>query len=126
MKPTEKQLLKYFSKLSEQQQNTLLLFAEFLSQQKDDLEPNPKATAKPVLIERPAEESVVGAIKRLTASYPMLDRAKLFNETSGLMTRHVMQGHEARKVIDELEALFKKHYHALLDDSSNNSEDNKT
>jgi len=126
MKPTEKRLLKYFSNLSEQQQNTLLLFAEFLSQQKEDLEPKAKSIAKPVLIERPAEETVVGAIKRLTASYPMLDREKLFNETSGLMTRHVMQGHEAHKVIDELEELFEKHYHTLLSDSLNNPEDEKT
>jgi len=122
MKAKEKQLLKYYSTLSEQQQNTLLLFAEFLSQQTTDSEPVTRVIPTPVVIERPAEETVVGAIKRLTASYPMLERSKLFNETSSLMTRHVMQGHDAAKIIDELEALFEKHYHELLSDNPDESD----
>ena len=71
MKSTEKKLLKYFSQLTDAQQRTLLQFAEFLATKNDDdisgLEK--KEIPPPVLKERPAEESVVGAIKRLTASY---------------------------------------------------------
>ena len=125
MNAKQKQLLKYYSALSEQHQNTLLLFAEFLSQQTNKSESVTNLIPAPVAIERPAEETVVGAIKRLTASYPMLDKSKLFNETSSLMTRHVMQGHEAEKVIDELEALFEKYYHELLSGCSDDSGDEK-
>jgi hypothetical protein len=113
MKSSEKKLLKYFSELSEQQQQTLLQFAEFLSTREKSAVENNQPIPEPTLIERPETETVVGAIKRLTASYPMLDRSKLFNETSSLMTRHIMQGQEAREVIDELERLFDKHYQSI-------------
>jgi len=114
MNSTERKLLKLFSELSESQQQTLLSFAEFLTQRNGDTPDEDQPPPQPVLIERPSEETVVGAIKRLTASYPMLDRAKLFNETSALMMRHVMQGQEALLVIDELEKLFEKHYQDLV------------
>ena len=117
MKKKEKELLQHFSQLSEVQQQTLLQFAEFLVQKADNNEVN-EPVPEPVLQDRPAEESVVAAIKRLTASYPMLDRDKLFNETSTLMTKHVMQGHEAHLVIDELELVFERHYRQLLDEHS--------
>jgi hypothetical protein len=125
MKSTEKKLLKYFSQLTDAQQRTLLQFAEFLATKSDDdysgLEK--KEIPPPVLKERPAEESVVGAIKRLTASYPMLEKDKLFNETSILMTKHVMQGHAADLVIDELELLFQRHYEALVNDCREDSQE---
>ena len=111
MKSIEKKLLRHFAKLNENQQQTLLQFAEFLVEKADDtLRDKPEEIPKPVLKERPAEETVVGAIKRLTASYPMLEKDKLFNETSVLMTKHVMQGHEAHLVIDELEVIFQARY----------------
>lgn len=117
MKSIEKKLLKHFSQLSEAQQQTLLQFAEFLLTRSDDAdEAGQKDIPPPVLKERPAEETVVGAIKRLTASYPMLEKDRLFNETSVLMTKHVMQGHAAHVVIDELEMLFQRHYEALVND----------
>ena len=121
MKTTEKKLLKQFRLLSESQQQTLLQFAEFLAQQADT-NAEKKEIPQPVLQDRPAEESVVAAIKRLSASYPMLDRDKLFNETSTLMTRHVMQGHEAHAVIDELELIFERHYRNMLDEYSDDNE----
>ncbi|MGD8568674.1 MAG: Crp/Fnr family transcriptional regulator [Gammaproteobacteria bacterium] len=121
MKSIEKKLLKHFSKLSPDQQQTLIAFAEFLVQKGEDAgEPEP--IPEPVLLERPEKETVVGAIKRLTASYPMLERDKLFNETSMLMTKHVMHGHEAEQIIDELEALFDNHYQAL---TSGNQDESK-
>jgi hypothetical protein len=113
MKSIEKKLLKHFANLSPEQQQMLIQFAEFLVQ-KGDNGGEPEPIPEPVLLERPEEETVVGAIKRLTASYPMLERDKLFNETSMLMTKHVMHGHEAEQVIDELEALFASHYQALI------------
>jgi len=117
MKSIEKKLLKHFSQLSEAQQQTLLQFAEFLLTRSDDSDAaGQKDVPPPVLKERPAEETVVGAIKRLTASYPMLEKDRLFNETSVLMTKHVMQGHAAHVVIDELEMLFQRHYEALVND----------
>ncbi|MGD8558847.1 MAG: Crp/Fnr family transcriptional regulator [Gammaproteobacteria bacterium] len=113
MKAIEKKLLKQFAKLSTEQQQTLVQFAEFLAQRGED-SGEPEPIPEPVLLERPEGETVVGAIKRLTASYPMLDRDKLFNETSVLMTKHVMHGHEAEQVINELEILFESHYKALI------------
>jgi len=116
MKPAEKKLLKYYSKLTPEQRVTLLQFAEFLSEKASTDYTAPEDIPEPQLKERPAEETVVAAIKRLTASYPMLERDKLFNETSTLMTRHVMQGEAAAIVIDELELLFQRKYQQMLDE----------
>ena len=121
MKPVEKKLLKHFSKLSDNQQQTLLHFAEFLVQKADDTTGDKLVEIpEPILQERPEEETVVSAIKRLTASYPMLEKDKLFNETSVLMTKHVMQGHDANLVIDELEVLFQRYYDELVNDEPKN------
>jgi hypothetical protein len=46
----------------------------------------------------------------------MLDKPQLLNETSVLMTQHVMQGREAEEVIAEMEALFERFYQDLLND----------
>lgn len=118
MKKTEKKLLKLYEQLSADQQQTLLQFAEFLHQKRDDT--IDEEIPEPVILERPSEESVVGAIKRLSASYPMLDRDKLFNDTSSLMMRHVMKGEEAKLIIDELEELFQLQYKQLVDESAKN------
>lgn len=59
---------------------------------------------------RPAEESVVLALRRLTRSYPMPDRRRLMGPASALMAQHALQGRAAAEVIDELELLFEKHY----------------
>lgn len=119
MKPAEKKLLKYYSSLSPEQRVTLLQFAEFLAEKESQQISAVEEIPEPVLKERPDKETVVAAIKRLTASYPMLDRDKLFSATSTLMTRHVMQGEEARLIIDELELLFQKSYQQLLDENIN-------
>ena len=108
---TEKMLLARFECLSETQRETLLSFAEFLAahtpQEQAEAVPSPEPRYTP----RPEQESVIAAIKRLNATYFMLeDRAGLLNETSLLMTQHVMQGRDIREVIDELEALFARFY----------------
>ena len=118
MKPAEKKLLEFYSQLTPEKRTTLLEFAEFLSKKGDSDYSSVEKIPEPVLRERPDEESVVGAIKRLTASYPMLDRDKLFNDTSNLMTRNVMKGEEANLIIDELEQLFQRFYQQLLDENS--------
>lgn len=68
----------------------------------------------PENIPRPAQESVVKAIKRLSATYPMVNRSKMLSETSLLMMQHVMQGRDSVEVIDDLEALFRAHYERLM------------
>ena len=117
MKPAEKKLLKLYSGLTPEQQVTLLQFAEFLLEKGSVDYSVAEPIPEPDIIERPSEETVVAAIKRLTASYPMLDRDKLFHETSSLMTRHVMQGEDATLIIDELEVLFQKKYQQLIDET---------
>jgi len=109
-----KRLKQLFSELPAPEQKTLLDFAAFLHSR---LEKNPPSLEINI-IPRPDNESVVAAIKRLTRSYPMLDRGQLFNETSHLMTQHVMHGRAVSDVIDELEQLFDKHYQRFLENQS--------
>lgn len=112
--PLEKRLLKVVRELSEADAASVLAFAEFLQQRG---EARPRAIPLPQPIERPAQESVVKAVKRLAATYPMVDRAKMLNETSVLVSQHVMQGRDAVEVIDELEILFRRHYESLKNDA---------
>ena len=105
----DKRLLALFRRLSEARQQTLIEFAAFLA----DKEASDKVAAvpaEPVPIPRPEQENVVMAIKRLRATYPMLDSADLFNEASAQMTRHLMHGIPAPEVIDELERIFLQRY----------------
>jgi hypothetical protein len=107
-----KRLLEILETLPPEQAQALLDYAEFLCER---YAVAPGIT-EPLPIERPPEESVVRAIKRLRTTYPMLDPAKLLNETSMLVSQHVTQGRGAVEVIDELEVLFRSHYERLLDD----------
>lgn len=102
--------------LPETEAATLLAFAEFLLQRSgsDGQPQDPAPIAEPEPIERPAEESVVAAIKRLTATFPMLGRKAMFDDTSTLMLQHMMQGKPASEVIDELEVLFRRRYDELV------------
>lgn len=108
---SEKRLGEIIALLAEEQVEQLLDYAEFLAQRY----PAQREVPKPDIIPRPEQESVVKAIKRLSASYPMLDRSKMLNETSVLMTQHVIQGRDAVEVIDELELLFLRHYETLAE-----------
>jgi hypothetical protein len=109
-KKTEQRLLELLGRLPENKAQVLLEFAEFLATRHGE----PERSGTPLDIPRPDQESVVKAIKRLSATYPMLDRAKMLNETSVLVTQHVMHGREAVEVIDELEILFRRHYERLI------------
>lgn len=105
-------LLECYDALGGPDRAALEAFAEFLLARggTDAAVPEPEA------IPRPAEESVVAAMKRLSRSYHMLDKSRILDETSALMAQHVLQGREAGEVIDELEALFERQYRALLED----------
>ena len=112
MKSAEQQRLQnIFRQLPSEQQQTLIAFAEFLH---TNVTKNSSPPAKPILKPRPPDESVVAAIKRLSESYPMLDKAVLLNDTSHLMTEHIMHGRDRISVINELEAVFSRHYQALI------------
>ena len=114
MNADEKSLLEIFRSLDASQRQTVSAFAEFLAQR---TAATATVTAMPVSsveapqpIERPEHESVVRAIKRLSATYPMLDRKKLLHQTSALVNEHIMQGRDARDVIDEIERVFAEQY----------------
>lgn len=131
----EQQLLTQFNGLSNEQQQSVLDFVDFLAARqaasKESSENNAQATDQsvgkslgqsllniseqtdqqtPLAIPRPAEESVVKAIKRLTTTYPMLNPDDLLHQTSDLMSAHIIQGRSAKEVIDELETIFQFAY----------------
>ncbi len=106
----EKRLTKIFAQLSEAERKTLLDFAEFLASRSA---PDKPQVLEPKPIPRPADESVVAALKRLRETYPMLDHSTMLNEASALMAQHLMQGRAAQEVIDELESLFQRDFDAF-------------
>jgi len=114
----EKQLIDCFSSLKSSDKDNLLAFAEFLSQRATISDVDNKLLdqtlqSEPLVIQRPATESVVKAIKRLTTTYPMVEKEQLLHSISDLMTAHMMQGKKAQIVIDELEILFLNAYEKL-------------
>lgn len=110
MTAEEKTLIELFRRLDASQRETLSAFAEFLAQRKSASKIPVAAIEMPQQIERPENESVVRAIKRLSATYPMLERKKLLHQTSDLVTEHVMHGRSAAEVIDDIERIFAEQY----------------
>lgn len=102
-----KALNEIIDRLPAAQVETLIDYAEFLLARHGRDE---SASEEPLPIARPPRESVVVAIKRLRATYPMIDPATILHETADLMAQHVMQGRDAVDVIDELELLFHTYY----------------
>lgn len=113
MNKKEKKLLEFYHRLPTEQAETLLAYAEFMVERFGQTEEIPAEIQD---IPRPEKESVIAAIKRLSATYPMLEKDKIFNDTSSLMSQHIIQGREAMEVIDELEALFQQEYNDFIDD----------
>jgi hypothetical protein len=116
--PAEQRLLSLYRKLDEADRHSLVAFAEFLavrSPQDDAGEAQP-ATREPLDIPRPDSETVVAAIRRLAATYPMLNKDELLHETSDLMTAHILQGRSAEIVIDELELVFRRRFEGVKSD----------
>ena len=99
--------------LSPAHQQSVIDYASFLSAQKQT-EAVTHVLLDPEPIERPDDESVVAAIKRLKKTYYMLDTDLLLDETSSLMGQHILRGREAIAVIDELQSLFQAKYEEYL------------
>lgn len=90
-------------------QQSLVDFAGYLVSQYQP-EPEDSPILEPGVVERPSDETVVAAIKRLKLTYHMLDTDSLLNKVSDLMGQHLLQGREASQVIDELQTLFEASY----------------
>ena len=104
-----KRLVSIFRSLSENRQQSLLEYAEFLAG-KEGAYLASAPPSEPLLIPRPEQENVVKAIQRLTKTYPMLDRNQVFHEASAQMTRHLIHGIPVAEVIYELERIFVRQY----------------
>lgn len=120
IKNAEQTLSKLYRKLDADSQRSLLDFAEFLAERSQE-KIAARGIRKPELEPRPAKESVIAAIKRLSAGYPMLERSHLFDRTSELMMQHTLQGRAAAEVIDDLEAYFAKNYQDYLSQMADNA-----
>ena len=118
MKKSTKKLLAFYRQLPDEVAQQLLDFAEFLASRH-----NIEATEipSPENISRPEKESVVIAVKRLSATYPMINKDKLLDETSSLVSQNMLQGRDAVEVIDKLEIVFKKHYEILIEETKQGS-----
>ena len=111
MKRDLKALADLFNTLDKDRQQSLFDYAEFL-QSKGGLVK--QEISDPVEIPKPEDETVVGAIKRMKQSYPMIESMEVFAVASNLMTDHMVKGRDAEEVINEIEALFEETYKKLL------------
>lgn len=122
MTETEKRLLAALEQLPEAAQQSVAQYAEFLVQQNGG-EPaawtgeapsaapaQPAEPEPPQPVEPDPDEGPVKAIKRLRATYPMLERRKLLDETSQLISKRYLQDKPEGEVIAELEEVFQRHY----------------
>ena len=127
MTQQEQTLLDLFTKLTEQDAQTLLRFAEFLATREAgavsvavtesvsvEVTTASVSIPQPEKIERPEQERVVDALKRLSATYPMLEKKSLLDKASELVAQHVMFGKPAKQVIDETEAIFAAAYEKFV------------
>ena len=112
MASLENKLVAIAGRLSKDEREQLLAYAEFMEQR--SAHAHQVQHAEPLEIPRPETETVIAAVRRLSDTYPMLNKDKLLHETAGLMSQHVMQGREATVVIDDLEVLFERHYRIHL------------
>ena len=109
MNSRERHFLRVLRKLGSAEQEQVLAFADFLKGRQQP-EQAVAAPQEPKLLPAKDGETVVGAIKRLRESYAMLDAKAMLNDTSNLMSRHVMGGDTVETVIVELEKMFERHY----------------
>lgn len=110
----QRRLLALFGRLSAADKASLTAFAEFLANR----DAGNGETAGPEPLQRsprPADESVVAAMRRLSQDFSMLDKAAILHEAAGLMAQHTLQGRPAVEVIDELEGLFDREYQRYLE-----------
>ena len=112
-------LIDLYQALDDSRKKSLSDFADFLYAQ---AEPVSKEVEAPDHIPRPEQETVVGAIKRLKATYHMIGSMSVFSEASALMTDHMVKGRDVVEVIDEMEVLFEDAYKQLVQESNRNGE----
>ena len=116
---SSRELLDLFGQLDAAHQQTLLAFARFLLTQAagppsagrtSDVTTAAAEIPEPVVIARPAQESIVAGLKRLAKTYPMLDKSEMLGATSDLVATSLLQAAEPAAVIDRLEEIFAQHY----------------
>ena len=112
MKKSTKKLLAFYRNLPDEVAQQLVDYAEFLASRHTE---EIKEISSPEKIERPEKESVVVAVKRLTATYPMVNTDDLLDKTASLVSQNMLQGRDAVEVIDELEVIFSKQYDNYVD-----------
>lgn len=110
---SSEQLVSLFESLDDESKQSLSDFADFLLAKNG---PVIKEIPAPQSIERPEKETVVGAVKRLKATYHMVESMTVFSAASALMTDHMVKGRDLVEVVDEMEALFEGAYKKLVDD----------
>ena len=117
MATKKQQLTQLFDGLDTQGRDSLLDYAQFLTSKlaQRDTETEQHIKHQPKHQPRPAEESVLGAVKRLRASYFMIDTDNMINDTSSLVSQFMLQGRPAEEVIDDLEKLFNDNYQKYLE-----------
>ena len=120
MNKSEKKLLNLYRDLPKAARSTLLDFAAFLAER---YPPQVEVPKEPLEITRPTEESVIAAVKRLSATYPMLNKDTMLHETSALVAQHLVQGRNAIEVINELEDIFRQRYQSLQNDDPGQDSD---
>jgi len=128
LKDQEQRLLSYLRQLEEQDRYSLLRFAAFLAgdqtiettqavaqtTQEDDT--GAADIPPPQHVERPENERVVDALKRLANVYPMLDKKPLLDKASSVVAQHVMFAKPAKQAIDEIEKLFAEAYDKFVEE----------
>ncbi len=106
MRRDDRELMRRIGELGDADRHALESFLDFLLQRAAERVSD--APREPLPIGRPDSESVVAAMRRLTATYPMIDTDRAFHRASALMSEHLVGGRDAGSVIDDLEALFEE------------------
>lgn len=116
---SSQQLINLYEAMDEKRKLSLCDFADFLYAQ---AAPVVKEILPPEDIDRPEEETVVGAIKRLKLKYHMVESMSVFSAASSLMTDHMVKGRDVVEIIDEMEVLFEQAYSKLLNNKTQDNE----
>ncbi|MBF0176585.1 MAG: hypothetical protein HQL63_07025 [Magnetococcales bacterium] len=104
-------LLSLWRGLAPPDRETLLQFAEFLTEKsRRNAVPEVVVPEYPLNIPAPPGESAVKALKRLKKSYPMIDAdISLLEKASQILMQKVL-GAPDKEVIEQMERLFQEHY----------------
>lgn len=115
----ERKLIKLYKSLNTSNKEAFIAFGEFLQSRDGSLNTGDiedTTIPEPLDIPRPEDESVIKAIKRLSATYPMVDKENILHPISDLMTSHMISGKSAPDVIDDLQEVFLNEYKSLKDE----------